>query len=42
MQLGGKGEWQRQLQVLLKLDVRALNERQLTEQEKEDICQVCT
>ena len=40
MQLRGEGEWEGLLQVLLKSNVRALNERQLTEQEKEDIHRV--
>ena len=35
MQLRGKGEWEKQLWVLEKSDVRVLNERQLMEQEKE-------
>ena len=32
-----KGEWEQVLQVLHRSDVRALNERQMTEQEKDDI-----
>jgi hypothetical protein len=35
--LRGKGEWEQVLQVLHRSDVRALNERQMTEQEKDDI-----
>jgi hypothetical protein len=39
--LRGQGEWEKVLQVLEKSDVRALNERQMMEQEKDDILQVC-
>jgi hypothetical protein len=35
--LRGKGEWEQVLQVLERSDVRALNERQMTQQEKDDI-----
>ena len=35
--LRGKGEWEQVLQVLERSDVRALNERQMTRQEKDDI-----
>jgi hypothetical protein len=35
--LRGKGEWEQVLQVLERSDIRALNERQMTEQEKDDI-----
>ena len=38
--LRGQGEWEKVLQVLEKSDVRALNERQITEQEKDDILRV--
>jgi hypothetical protein len=38
--LRGKGEWEQVLQVLERSDVRALNERQMTQQEKDDIEQV--
>jgi hypothetical protein len=38
--LRGKGEWEQVLQVLEKLDVRALNEREMTEQEKLDVQRV--
>lgn len=36
VQLRGPGHWETTLQVLNQSDVRALNERELTEQEKED------
>lgn len=40
LDLRGHGEWERTLQVLNRLDVRALNERELTQQEKDDIRRV--
>jgi hypothetical protein len=36
--LRGKGPWEETLRVLEQLDVRVLNERELSAQEKEDIC----
>ena len=35
--LRGQGEWEKVLQVLERSNVRALNERQMMEQEKDDI-----
>jgi hypothetical protein len=40
LKLRGKGQWEETLQVLEQSDVRALNERELTAQEKEDIRRV--
>ena len=40
MTLRGHGSWEEKLQVLEQSDVRALNERELTAQEIEDICRV--
>lgn len=40
LKLRGKGTWEDTLQVLEQSDVRALNERELTAQEKEDIRRV--
>jgi len=37
LKLRGKGAWEDSLKVLEQLDVRALNEREMTAQEKEDI-----
>jgi hypothetical protein len=38
--LRGPGEWEQKLRVLEKSDVRALNERELTQQEKDDVEQL--
>jgi hypothetical protein len=38
--LRGRGDWEKVLQVLERSDVRALNERQMTEKEKDDILRV--
>ena len=35
--LQGHGDWEKELQVLDKLDVHALNERELSMQEKDEI-----
>jgi hypothetical protein len=40
LKLRGKGSWEDSLKVLDHSDVRALNERELTVQEKEDICRL--
>jgi hypothetical protein len=40
LRLRGQGSWEDKLQVLEQSDVRALNEREMTAQEKEDICRV--
>jgi len=40
LRLRGHGSWEEKLQVLKQSDVRALNEQEMTAQEKEDIRQV--
>lgn len=40
--LRGGGDWELKLQVLEKSDVRALNERELTQQEKDEVAAVHT